>query len=731
LDKIDVTTSPEKSSPQRERAQSRAPEGHVMTMAYDNSTLGSHGKDAAQTGISAPISAVRSPRLVPENYNPWSQDEKIFSNRPWLSTRHGRLAIRLFSRGVLGSMAYAYGNYRIDRDLRDYYSDPTKRDTFLQKVAYYTDKFIGRPIEFFFGKDAVTFRETRNFGNRTGRSLGAEYVAVTADFAAGSIGDGLGRNIARWFDPNEDNPFVEKGSFKVTKFFKEMGKTIWTILSFNQGEDWAVGIPYAYFMKAQRRVLNWWNPGFKYDFDHGMNGASFKVDDKGNIVGNYHLTGALDLQTRFTVYNIGTLMYREMYREVGYWAGKLLDFGSKGAWSGVKVAPIKDANLLQEFGKGIGEYFSGIAKAAYYIPRYLAKSAIKGTIFMTPSVPFFWTARVPQRLYPGMAIHPEKGSLYISGQYTTDGKDRLLQANHQQYLDSSKVPGGKVPVMSKTGEPFEFNPMRPKHDMLGNEHPFDPFTQSNGLNDTLIGSVGRRVNQVENWVTDRFSDVPKLMGINSKRLGGADPNRMASGVASGYVGSALAYPQYFMAKGEFTELYDKRPMGRAIYHMLDSLAFSGLSALKFDGSGVKNYMREFFGAVDEIKHYILHPSDMWGPAGSASVFGSYSQQTSQRYSRLIDGQRFKHNMEQSYQTVDINSPWAENPMTHSLQALDTAVQKEQAASKTAPEQKTYVERFAPQPARKEILKDRQSQENWAVAEQKRNESKEQATPTIH
>jgi hypothetical protein len=200
-----------------------------------------------------------------------------------------------------------------------------------------------------------------------------------------------------------------------------LGYNAWKYLSYNAGEDWAVAVPYVYFMKGQRNLFNKWNPGFAYDSDRGLCGASFKMDDHGRITGNYNAIGALDLQTRFTTYNIGTLMFREIYSDIAY---RLRNFEKSGyQLSALSRGHVEDphqpklsSNPLEALGQWTGQTM-----------KWVMRDVIKGGLYMTPAVPFFWSWRTPQHKYRGVFIHPEHGA--ISFHNERHGNLEVLHAN--------------------------------------------------------------------------------------------------------------------------------------------------------------------------------------------------------------------------------------------------------------------------------------------------------------
>jgi len=262
-----------------------------------------------------------------------------------------------------------------------------------------------------------------------GRSLGNETVAVTFDFFCASVGDALGRDIVDWFDPHVEKKWIKNGHIDISTAAKQAVKSTWQYVTYNGGEDWAVGIPYVYFMKGQRAVINHFSPGFMYDFDRNLHGGSHKINKEGHIIGNYNIEGALDLQSRFTVYNMGTLAFREAY---DYAARKI-----QGKHAVLYGAPDRD-NSHETLGQKIS---NGL--------KWMVRSVIKGGIYMTPATPFFWISRTPQTNHRGLFIHVnEHGqamTLNYENTFARDKRENWLKARKAWIRSESDIsPGSEV-----------------------------------------------------------------------------------------------------------------------------------------------------------------------------------------------------------------------------------------------------------------------------------------------
>jgi hypothetical protein len=330
------------------------------------------------------------------SYKNWEDEQK---NLRWDSTPQGRAVIRLFSRGVLGSIGFAIGSSYVNRgEAMKGYSANMKLSEIdqskpLQYIAKSIDTFVGKPITFIaksFGKSEAEAAKLVSFRPTTGgRSLGHEAVAITFDFFCASGFDALGRDIANILDSKVKHDWKdENGKIDYKKAFKEAGKSAWRYVSYNGGEDWAVSVPYAFYLRAQRNFIDKRVPGFGVDSDRALNGGSLKVDKNGKVTGNYYLAGMADLQGRFTAYNVGTLMYREVYNHV---ANKINGYDTV-LYGSASEKKGKEQNLVEK----ISEPF-----------KWVVRSVVKAVIYMTPAVPFFHVFRTPQTSYRAQFINPD------------------------------------------------------------------------------------------------------------------------------------------------------------------------------------------------------------------------------------------------------------------------------------------------------------------------------------
>jgi hypothetical protein len=562
----------------------------------------------------------------------------------WSDTTRGRIGIRMFTRGILGAAMFTIGGRISRQQLANYHPDSFEwanaGEKPLQALAKSFDVVFGKPIakmarwrvntagmseaEAVIAKanaewDAVNFRSTTyynkvaghlNRGKPTnGRSLGAEMVSVSFDFAMMSVGDALGRNFIQMIDPNIRKTWIvndegkkakegEKSHFSPTKFLKSQGWAAWRILSKNQGEDWAAALPYVYQMRAQRRLLSHAfsddATGVKLVLDNAWNGGAYKVNSAGKITGDHQLAGAIDLHTRFVGYNVYTLMFREGYDALGQ---KLKKWKNDGFPMDVEMP--KDLNP-----------FHAVKDAT----RYVAKSFIKANLYMNPGVVPFWLMRVPQSKWKSALINSEAGvgSNAIASLFSQD--EHIANAWRDSGSHLSKKAFEDAMIFKTKGQDtvFNFNTARQRvmpgaakqepYMYMGNQKVANPLYGMNGPHDWRI------YDGYEKGFATNFSKALNPFGAFSHWLGGKVAklaDALPDGAVKHFIGlneselaagrkvsdalsretfmrnmtdASLAYTPYFIAKSEFGLRVDdtpstggRGPMDKAIYKLIDNV----------------------------------------------------------------------------------------------------------------------------------------------------------------
>ena len=341
--------------------------------------------------------------------------ETHWQSAKWSETYGGRLAIRSVSRGVVGAAFYAGAQMFAGKQMASYGENIAGDGpaNILQHIASMIDNTAGKAIYSAVklvtndenkAYRSVNFRNTKDFGysdeggNRVkGRSLGDELVSVTFDFAAMSFGDFMGRYAVGLFDPKARTKWIdEQGNLDIPNGLKELSGKIFRGITYAAGEDIAVALPYVYYMKWQRNALDKIVPGSKEDGDRALFGGSYKVNDKGQVTDDFQMTGIVDVVGRFTMYNVMTKMYRDLYNKVE-------DFLEKWKAKDYNLnvfSPEKLPDTPQEAVKSLFEKVKDSVK-------YVAVTSIKTVFYMVPSSLLFAVLTVPRTRTRGVAINPE------------------------------------------------------------------------------------------------------------------------------------------------------------------------------------------------------------------------------------------------------------------------------------------------------------------------------------
>ena len=561
----------------------------------------------------------------------------------WSDSTQGRAAIRVISRGLVGTLAFTLGG-RISRlQLMNY--NPAEVEVSLKTLKEKPLQLIAKGFDVTFGKlvkegtalvanargldaaakeemvwNATNFRPkayyhtqqnlTQGIHPMNGRSLGAEMVAVSFDFAMASIGDASTRNFFQMIDPNIRKTWMvndqgamagagEKSHFSPLKFAQSVGRSTWRVLSKNQGEDWAVALPYVYQMKLQRKLLGKAfgdeMKGGKIVFDNGWNGGALKINNEGKIIGDYQMAGAADLHLRFVGYNIYTLIFRESYDRVSHMF-KQWKQNDYQMHMPTEIHPI-----------------DGAVKGA----RYLVKSAIKASLYMTPAVVPFWLIRAPQTKWRGGMINTEMEK--INGNHFNAialkkprGRDDHLCKNPQgsMSLNEDTTSGRVMPGLPSEGEKMYVRGLEIEKPFISKETAEGAAKDLGKMKSPYVSEVYK---DYKPGVTTAFSKIVNPFGKISYWLGGKaagaahkldekswvskflsqneahvlDPanntevytKAARESFVRNLVDNSLAYTPYMFAKAEFGLRVDDsggngKPgnMDKAIYRLIDNTA---------------------------------------------------------------------------------------------------------------------------------------------------------------
>ncbi|MDX2074748.1 MAG: hypothetical protein SFX19_10385 [Alphaproteobacteria bacterium] len=587
---------------------------------------------------SAPPGVNPAPNSAPAQKPGLSREEwdKSYKPQMWSDSAGGRLAIRTFSRGILGAMFFTAGGLWARRQLkgginsRPYNAkDMTLQEivfedkSLLKGIAKIIDTCIGEPIEhtvnFFYpnnqrytnGLRATHFKPTKysknyqhdGIGDIPGRSLGEEAVFVTWDFFVMSIGDALGRDIAGWVDPAQRKKWMESlgdehGNFKWPETVSALCSNMWRYVSYNGGEDWFVAIPYVYFVRSQRHAMDRLSPGYGFESDISLNASSLKVNNQSipyRVSGSYSMEAMLDYQSRFTVYNIGTLMYRELYDKIGN-----AIYGNNVNLYGAPDAPVDPNRSLWD--------------KAGDVAKWVARSAIKGVICMTPAVPFFSITRATQNRENAVFIDPNTNSAMAF--VGNDGERHFVKANSIEThdhgitrttpvfysrLDYSKAADGYFdrtqPMDAQKANPSayppvgEFDPYAYRHNLIENG-----FSALGRFGQDVSRSMDGIANKIDNNLAGpglrtfkRFlglrCDPGVIKGTNIK----IGPESLKSFTRS-FAKASMSYTPYMYMKAETARLWDSGKTDLALERTIDGAA-------KFDWKEFRAGLGETFDAI--------------------------------------------------------------------------------------------------------------------------------------
>lgn len=526
----------------------------------------------------------------------WQTDnfKQKASNHEWRDSYGGKLAIRTFSRGIMGSVFFAAGQHIATKSLENYsfdILDPSKNSTLTNPLTYVArlfDKTLGAGIykaaltvnggDHEKAKNVVTFRHTnawKGYHGEKGRSYGHEGLAITFDFGLASLGDYFGREIAGLLDPNTEKKWMKEGHMDVPQATKALLKSVWLGTSKAMGEDYfAMAAGYPYVVRGTRNLIDKFSPGFKYDSDRWGNGGSVKIDDNKNIVGNYQLEGMTDLGLRFSAYNVYTKMFRDGYDKAAYKIKHMWD-NDRTVQKPESDAPPTPTNLLKS---AVDKVKTGI--------NYVVRTTVKMGIIMIPSSTVFAFIRSAQSKDIGLAIHPEHGPVGVKIKQP-DGTEQWAPVAASGAVKSRR---SEFPLQHDTaytyydGKAANFNPFIGDKSS-GYEKRYKEFGQNVEWHDKFTNPVGRFCNDSGHALTEVAKPVARFFKKDAN-FGNISKH------AQRYMDGTLAYTPYFMVKTDLlSTAYDTPRMDMAIDRMI-----GGIGHLKFG---------EFKAGAGEVLHSIM------------------------------------------------------------------------------------------------------------------------------
>jgi hypothetical protein len=510
------------------------------------------------------------------DYNPQLTEEALAKKTALKDTPQGRAAIRIFSRGLLGTTAFAIGGIYAGRTMSGYTPHgPVKN--WVQGIAKFYDVVFGKPLKAtanFLGRDGEkfvnNFRPTVPFYKDTGkfgRSLGHEVVMVTFDFASMSVGDFWGRKIAQTVDPNgEPVKWKRKdGSVDWNEAVKTFGHNWWTALTYSAGEDWAVAVPYVLSMRhITTPLVDKMIPGYRHDFDLTGSGGGLKINSQGKITGNFTTAGVINLWERFTTYNVGTLLFREAYHYTGNRV--------KHAWQTGEIPALIDQDPDHPQRSAPEKLWA----ATKQFVNWGARGTVKALTYMIPAVPFFWVTRVPQNKFRGAFIHPEKGALIYEKYHDEKGvvwhavhANTLMRPDHPKARFGDEKFTKDTPVyflkgLDKEGKYIVERAVNPFKD-----GPIDPHAKTWGVVDAALNPVAKAADKTREVLRKPFGHMFNALGVVSDKIrdvigrplkhkySPGEEGRLRAGT---YLMASMSYTPYFWAKSDW--LADKWDYGR-------------------------------------------------------------------------------------------------------------------------------------------------------------------------
>ncbi len=578
------------------------------------------GRGAAGGNVMHAIYA--TPRHTPaSSYQTYLFGKAGQEDRPaWSDSMKGRAAIRLVSRGIVGSLFFVAGGRMASQQMANYNEHAFEwsvRAPFhnpLQALAKGIDVTFGSGYKKLYetaarisgtekliakreAEKALWFRDTASYGySNKGRSFGAEVVGYTFDFMAASVGDAATRNLIQVFDPNvkkawrlndkgEQASQGEHAHIDWGQWAKSTASTTWRVFSKNAGEDLFAGLfGYGFQMKFQKAFLN--GPfagkrssdgmdrfqGHDMVFDRGWNGGAHRralhpATGKMEIVGDYQLPAAIDLHIRFVGYNYLTEMYREGYDWVGNQAVTWRNNGFS----------IHMPHLPQHFNP-VTAAVDGVANTS----RYLAKSFIKANLYMNPAVVPFWFMRASQSKWRGTHFiepNPNKlGELHLGK--PVGGSFDPYDKKHYEFYPSG--PDAKLSERLETGFSKTLN-------YVGKWQ----YKAGERAADLAVAVSKKNLLPKSEWLNSLMCYGLKGYGNTPAELQRKKINGLRS-FTHEYTNAAFSYTPYMFAKAETALRVDDNKgdgkpglMDKAIYRFMDNVA-------SFNGKGTWKSVKEMW-----------------------------------------------------------------------------------------------------------------------------------------
>lgn len=557
---------------------------------------------------------------------------------PWGQTYRGRLAMRSVSRFVVGSLAYAFANIYVQqlfhgrKDMHgnllpgekgwdghqpqmDWSQKGLKGKDLnpLKWTAWAVDKTLGvgiksavRQVTYAVTRDAarsekagqasVMFRRSQPWKyinpalgpeERGGFGLGPEMVKVTFDFASMSFFDYMTRYFISVFDPHSKTKWAANGHLNMKEGLKELGTNLRVALLYASGSDMFAALPYSYYCKFSRHMLNRLSPGFELDNNYGSFGGSARVKKNSSgqyeIVGNYNLEGILDFTGRFTFYNIITKFYRDLYAN------------SSARWYNLRhgIKPEKSPDSPR-----------GIWPRTKAFIKYSAVTTLKVSFFMIPAAFVFGVLRTPQGKHKGLLISPEVNP--ETGRKGMAIAEEDVLASDKEYVRSTETSKGDYSEEYSFGNKMYIN---------GNTPP---------LHNKLTNFLGKRSFRMAGAYEKAYTKVTDFADEKLKIQIRTDPTQKA---VQKWAEAAFAYTPYVMLYADvMSKWYDTSRSDFVLNGLVGSMADTAKAIGTFNGARVRasaSNMRDWWR---ETCHAILKlPSPKYEPVIQELMKGDYQK----------------------------------------------------------------------------------------------------------
>ncbi len=558
--------------------------------------------------------------------NPLVQlDMELDSGVPLYKSFIGSAEIQIVARGLFAAAFFALAS----RQLEEWHMGSAKQTWFTQPlewVANGVDAVIGTPatkvISAFAGaekaehimtfnkyvannhaiKEALHTGETILNKDAFGMSLGQAVVDVTWAFAAGSTGAAIGRNMVLLADPNYKTSWWHNGKIDVGDMVKSTAHETFRILTYNEGEDWAVAIPYLIQRRLLNGALNKSGIGNMWDLQNGTGNAHILNND-GTLGNSYEAVGVAKLQHEFPAYNVGTLIYRDLYNHIGH---KIKDWREDGFQFEMKLPedPLKDARQM-----------------ASEALNYTVKSFIKAQLYMQPSMLAFSFANIGINKANATLIDEGTKEFITTSPTYSYNPENMVQWNSNFVNAAGETPAhaGIAARMNKleNGEAYFAGKNPVNLDALVGT---DMYSHHSSALSPIINPVGRATNAYANGL---YTHITQPLSNHF----GFDQNYDAlRKMSDNFARAQTAYLPYMFTKYTLAQQVDTPEMDAAITRGLDGAASGKVSEL---WAGAKDVLNVIMGApVSQITQAkTFEPRGLMNSTCDAKKNTELSQQT--------------------------------------------------------------------------------------------------------